>query len=443
MKILFAASEAVPYVKTGASVSVASALPKALAAYPNTEVCVFLPYYKSIQETPDFKVEKVLQFNTPLSWRNIQTTLYRASTQQKNLHYYFIDSPYHFYRDNMYGYEDDPERFAFFSKAALECLQYLNWHPDIIHVNDWQTAAIPIFLKAFYQGVDSYRSIRTLFSIHTPGCQGKVDKSFPYDVMGLPWDWNGTLELEGCVNLMKGSILTSDRISAPSLEKQPTEGIHRILNSYGYKCTGISIGIDPEAFDPANDPLIYSRFTADKPGNKLDNRRFLQEKLGLPLLDEIPLVVMTDEFADSNEADLIRTTLNDILTEDLQLIIFDTGKEQHHETFIRYASAYPQKVSVITVYDHVPTCQVYAGSDMILVPSEKESCGITQLIAMRYGAVPILRNAGDSFADAIRRTLLLYQNKDCWNDLRRRAMTHDCRWDQFVQEHWQLCLSLV
>ena len=189
MKILFAASEAAPFLKTGGLGDVASALPKALSADENAQVAVFLPYYKAIKDSPRWDIEFLCNFRVPLSWRSVYCGVFRAKDTQRNLQYYFIDNEYYFYRDNAYGYYDDGERFAFFSKAVLESLQYLNWYPDVIHANDWQTAMIPVFLRAFYMGLDAYQPIRTLFTIHNMEYQGKAPESFVDEVLGLPEDW--------------------------------------------------------------------------------------------------------------------------------------------------------------------------------------------------------------------------------------------------------------
>ena len=209
MKILFAASEAAPFLKTGGLGDVASALPKALSAAPHTEVYVFLPYYKAIKDNPEFDIEYVTDFTVPVAWRSSYVGLFRAVSRKKKLQYYFIDNEYYFYRDSAYGYGDDGERFAFFSKAVLESLQYLNWYPDVIHSNDWQTALIPVFLRAFYQGAEAYQPIRTVFSIHNMEYQGKESLFFIHDCLGLPFDWHGTMQFDGCTNFMKKSRVSS------------------------------------------------------------------------------------------------------------------------------------------------------------------------------------------------------------------------------------------
>lgn len=476
MRILFAASEAAPFVKTGGLGDVAAALPKELASSPNTEVSVFLPCYQSILENPEFELEEVLQFNTPLGWRNIGTTLYRAVSKKKKLKHYFVYSPYHFQRREIYGCGDDPERFAFFSKAVLECLQYLDWYPDVIHANDWQTALIPVFLKAFYQGLDAYRSIKTLFTIHNMEYQGKTGSEFSEDVLGLPWDWLGTMDFDGCVNLMKGAILVSDHISTVSRTyareiQDPFygHGLHHVLSYHGYKLSGVVNGIDNEAFNPETDPLIHCRYSAHQPENKQENKRFLQEKLGLPIREDVPMIIMITRLAGHKGLDLVQGVMNDLMEEDLQLVVIGTGEDQYQEMFIRYASAYPQKVSANIVFDNTLAHQAYAAGDLVLMPSRQEPCGLTQLIAMRYGTIPIVRETGGLYdtvpalnietmeglgftfrtynahdmLDAIRRGIAVYHMEDVWKTLRHNAMCADYSWKHSVQDYWQIYRSMI
>ena len=476
MKILFAASEAAPYIKTGGLGDVAAALPKALAAAPNTEVFVFLPYYKSIRENPEFVMEQVAQFNVPLGWRNIHTTLYRAVTRRKKLQYYFVDSGYHFDRDGTYGYPDDCERFAFFSKAILESLQYLNWYPDVNHANDWQTALVPVFLKAFYQGLETYRPIRTLFTIHNMEYQGKIGKDFVNDCLALPWDWHGTMDFDGCVNLMKGAILVADRVSTVSRTyareiQDPyfAHGLHEVLRSHSYKLSGVVNGIDVDVFNPAADPLIPSHFTADEPEKKLENKRFLQEKLGLPCRDDVPMIIMITRLAGHKGVDLIQAVMEDLVREDLQLVVIGTGEHQYEEMFRYYAGTHPDKISANIVFDNTLAHQAYAAGDLVLMPSKQEPCGLTQLIAMRYGTIPVVRETGGladtvppfnpetleglgftfysynahDMLDAIRRGISLYHDKDRWDALRRNAMAADNSWNHSVQDYWQIYRSML
>lgn len=476
MKILFAASEAAPYIKTGGLGDVASALPKALSASPNTEVYVFLPYYKAIKDNPDFQIEYVTHFFVPLAWRSVYAGLFRAVSRKRKLQYYFIDNEYYFYRDGTYGYYDDGERFAFFSKAVLESLQYLNWYPDVIHANDWQTALIPVFLRAFYMGMEPYQPIRTLFTIHNMEYQGKAPDSFVDECLGLPDDWKGTMQFDGCTNLMKAAILTADRVSTVSRTyayeiQNPyyAHGLHKVLQDHSYKLSGVVNGIDTEVFNAATDPLIHTGFTAGEPEKKLENKRFLQEKLGLEVRDDVPIIIMVTRLVGHKGVDLVQEVMDDLMADDLQLVIIGTGEAQYENMFRHYAWQYPSKMSANIVFDNTLAHQAYAGADMVLMPSKQEPCGLTQLIAMRYGTVPIVRETGGLYdtvpafnpetgeglgftfksynahdmLDAIRRAESTYHDSKLWDTLRRSDMANDCSWKHSVQDYWQIYRSMV
>lgn len=476
MKILFAASEAAPYIKTGGLGDVASALPKALSASPNTEVCVFLPYYKAIKDNPDFELEYITHFFVPLSWRNVYAGLFRAVSRKKKLQYYFIDNEYYFYRDNPYGYYDDGERFAFFSKAVLESLQHLNWYPDVIHANDWQTALIPVFLRSFYMDLEHYQPIRTLFTIHNMEYQGKAPDSFVDEVLGLPDDWRGTMQYDGCTNLMKAAILVSDRVSTVSRTyaheiQNPyyAHGLDQVLQSHSYKLSGVVNGIDTEVFNPATDPLLYVNFTAEQLDKKLENKRFLQQKLGLACRDDVPIISMVTRLVAHKGVDLVQAVMEDLMHEDIQMVVIGTGEQKYEDMFRYYAARFPHKLSANIVFDNTLAHQTYAGADLVLMPSKQEPCGLTQLIAMRYGTIPVVRETGGLFdtvpalnpetmegrgftfksynahdmLDAIRRGTALFHDTSRWNTLQKNDMGFDSSWKHSVEDYWQIYHSML
>ena len=475
MKILLASSEAAPYIKTGGLGDVAAALPKALAEAPDAEVAVFLPYYKAIKENPAFELEYITNFTVPLAWRSVYCGLFRAVSKRKKLQYYFIDNEYYFYRDGCYGHYDDGERFAFFSKAILESLQHLDWYPDVIHANDWQTALVPVFLRAFYIDAEQYQPIRTLFTIHNMEYQGRFPGDFMGGVLGLPEDWRGTMDFDGCTNLMKAAILTSDRVSTVS-RTYATEiqdpyfahGLHDILRQNSHKLSGVVNGIDTEVFDPAADPLIYTNFTAGSLEKKAENKKFLQERLGLAVRPETPMVIMITRLVGHKGVDLIQAVMEDLMQDDLQMVVIGTGEWQYEEMFRAYAGRFPAKMSANIVFDNTLAHQAYAGADLVLMPSRQEPCGLTQLIAMRYGTVPIVRETGGLFdtvpaynietgegngftfksynahdmLDAVRRAGELFHDKEHWDALQRSIMAYDSSWTRSVQEYWDLYNSM-
>ena len=476
MKILLAASEAAPYLKTGGLGDVAAALPKALSDTPDADVRVFVPYYKAIKDNPDFHIEYVTHFFVPLSWRSVYAGVFKATTEHDNLTYYFIDNEYYFYRDGAYGYYDDGERFAFFSKAILEALQYLDWYPDVIHANDWQTALVPVFLRAFYMGLPAYQPIRTLFTIHNMEYQGKAPNSFVDECLGLPEDWKSTMEYDGCTNVMKAAILVSDRVSTVSRTyayeiQNPyyAHGLHEVLQAHSYKLSGVVNGIDTKVYDPATDPLLYVNYTADEPEKKLENKRFLQQKLGLACRDDVPMVIMITRLVGHKGLDLIQAVMDDLMWDDIQLVVIGTGDRQYEDMFRYYAARFSHKMSANIVFDNTLAHQTYAGGDIVLMPSKQEPCGLTQLIAMRYGTIPVVRETGGLYdtvpalnpetmegrgftfktynahdmLDAIRRAASLFHDQERWDILRRNDMAYDSSWKHSVQEYWQIYYSMV
>ena len=476
MKILLASSEAAPFIKTGGLGDVAAALPKALAEAPNTEVAVFLPYYKAIKDNPEFELEYVTNFTVPLAWRSVYAGVFRAVSKRKKLQYYFIDNEYYFYRDGCYGHYDDGERFAFFSKAILEALQHLDWYPDVIHANDWQTAMVPVFLRAFYMNLEKYQPIKTLFTIHNMEYQGRFPGAFVDECLGLSADWKGAMDFDGCANLMKAAIVTADRVSTVSRTyayeiQNPyfAHGLHDILRQNSHKLSGVVNGIDTEVFDPAADPLIYANFTAGSLEKKAENKKFLQERLGLAVRDDAPVVIMITRLAGHKGVDLVKAVMEDLMSDDLQMVVIGTGEWQYEEMFRSYAGRFPAKMSANIVFDNTLAHQTYAGADLVLMPSQMEPCGLTQLIAMRYGTVPIVRETGGLFdtvpaynietgegngftfksynahdmLDAVRRAEGLFQDKEHWTALQKSVMAYDSSWKRSVQEYWDIYRSMV
>lgn len=476
MKILFASSEAAPFIKTGGLGDVAAALPKTLSQTPDAEIFVFLPYYKSMKDNSDLEVEFVTSFTVPLSWRNAYAGIFRATSSKDNLQYYFIDNEYYFYRDGaIYGHVDDGERYAYFAKAILESLQYLDWYPDVIHCNDWQTALVPVFLKAQYQGNEAYWPIKTVYTIHNIEYQGWAGAGFLGEVLGLGEEWCGTLDMNGSCNLMKAAILTADKVSTVSRTyayeiQDPyfAHGLDGILRENSWKLAGVVNGIDTEVWNSASDPLIYANFDTDTLEKKAENKRFLQERLGLAVRDDVPVVIMITRLAGHKGVDLIQAVMDDLMWDDLQMVVIGTGEAQYEDMFRGYAYAFPHKLSANIVFDNTLAHQAYAGGDLVLMPSKQEPCGLTQLIAMRYGTIPVVRETGGLFdtvpaydpetgegrgftfktynahdmLDAIRRGAALFQDKEAWTALQRSVMEHDSSWNSSVEDYWQIYRSL-
>lgn len=476
MKILFAASEAAPFLKTGGLGDVAAALPKALSADEHAQIAVFLPYYKAIKDNPRWDIEFLCHFHVPLSWRSIYCGVFWAKDTAHNLQFYFIDNEYYFYRDSAYGYYDDGERFAFFSKAVLESLQYINWYPDVIHANDWQTAMIPVFLRAFYMALEAYQPIRTLFTIHNMEYQGKAPETFVDDVLGLPADWRGTTQFDGCTNMMKAAILVSDRVSTVSRtyaqeiqDPYYAHGLDAVLRHHNYKLSGVVNGIDTDSFDPVTDPLIPVNFSTAQLNKKKVNKRALQEKLGLDIRDDVPVVIMITRLVPHKGVDLVQAVMEDLMQEDIQFVVIGTGEGRYEEMFRSYAARFPEKMSASLLFDNKLAHETYAAGDLVLMPSRQEPCGLTQLIAMRYGTIPIVRETGGlcdtvpaynpetmegrgftfksynahDMLDAVRRGIALFHDSRRWKALQKQDMKFDSSWNQSVQEYWQIYRSML
>lgn len=471
MKILFAASEAAPYIKTGGLGDVALALPKALAAAGH-EVKIVLPLYGAIKRNePLFsRLSFVSDYQTKLAWRSQYSGLFREG-EGHNPEYLFIDNEYYFNRNastRIYGDGDDGERFAFFSRALLEGLSVLGFTPDIIHCNDWQTALVPTFLRQFYP---QYHGIKTVFTIHNIEYQGKMPQAFAWDVAGVDRYFTERLTYDGCINLMKGAIVEADAITTVS-ETYASEilgaffgqGLHGILGENRAKLCGIVNGIDTDVFNPETDPALAVNYKGTVAGlaARQENKRFLQERLGLALDENVPIVSMVGRLVSHKGLDLVEHILHEIMALGVQFVVLGTGDRRYEERLSEIASRYPGRMSVNILFDGALASQIYAGSDLFLMPSLTEPCGLSQMVAMRYGAVPIVRETGGlhdtvpayhpiektgrgfTFVDynahemlgAIRRAVTMYrEQKMDFDALQRRNMKEAFGWELSVKRY--------
>ena len=399
MKILFAVSEASPYIKSGGLGDVAGSLPAALAKEKNTEVCVFIPYYKKIKDNPDFKVEFVKSFGVNIARRTEHVGIFKGVSQRKKLIYYFIDNEYYFYRDNIYGYYDDGERFTFFSLAILESMRQLNYFPDIIHCNDWQTALIPLLKKASYNGV--YDNARTVLTIHNIEYQGKMPNEFMQDVICIDEYYRNVLTYNNCINFMKSGIVMADKVTTVSETysyeiRYPyfSHGLHYILKENEYKITGIVNGIDVDLYNPEKDPLIFENYSASDLSGKAKNKEELQKMLGLTVSPDVPVVAMVSRLVGHKGFELVEYVMDELMQRELQFVVLGTGDSRYEDMFNFHAYIHKEKMSANITFNPELANKIYAGADMFLMPSKSEPCGLSQLIAMRYGTVPIVRETG-------------------------------------------------
>lgn len=472
MKVLYVASEALPYVASGGLADVAGSLPKALRK--RLIGCrVVLPMYSSIKEELKEKLRFVTSFSVPVAWRRQYCGVFEANVD--GVIYYLLDNQYYFKRDGIYGHYDDAERFAFFSRAVLEMLPQIGLKPDIIHCNDWQSALTPVYYSLFYANRPEYENIKTIFTIHNIAYQGVYGKEILEDVLGIPADKAHVLEYDGDVNFMKGAIECANAVTTVSptyaeeiLDPWFSHGLDGILRDRQFKLSGILNGIDVVGYDPETDKSIFKNFSAEDFSGKKVNKQKLQEYFNLPQNADTPIMGIVSRLVDHKGLDLVKTVMEEILcTEDIQLVVLGSGDWQY-ENFFRYlAEKYPNKVGLRLGFIPDLARKIYAGTDLFLMPSKSEPCGLSQMVALRYGSIPIVRETGglkDSISDSgdhegngftfasynahdmmytIRRALEGYKNREGWNTLVERALKCDNSWKKSANDYIKLYKGLL
>ena len=399
MKILFAASEALPFAASGGLADVAGSLPAALGKHDDIDCRVVMPLYRSVTPNVRNKMTYLKDITVEVGWRKQYCGIY--TIQVGKVTYYLLDNPYYFMRDGMYGFYDDCERFVFFSRAVLEILPALDWKPDIIHCNDWQTAMVPVFYRVLYQYHQEFENIRIIYTIHNIQYQGIYGKEVITELMGLPTYHTSLLEFDGMVNLMKGAIETADRITtvSPTYAAQLREsayaaGLDSVVRSIQWKFSGVLNGIDMVSYDPECDPDLPARYTAAESEGKTLCKAALQQELGLAQEEGTPVLSMVTRLVGHKGVDLVCQALDGIMATGCQLVVLGSG-DGGYENFFRHAqNRYPGRLCAWIGYNEGLSRRIYAGSDLFLMPSKSEPCGLSQMIAMRYGAVPIVRQTG-------------------------------------------------
>ncbi len=456
MRILYAASEALPFAASGGLADVAGSLPKALVAAGH-EACVVMPYYvNTIKPEQKEKMNFITNFNVPVGWRSQYCGLF--SQQVNGVTYFFIDNEYYFKRDKgLYGYFDDAERYVFFSRAVLEMLRYIDFKPQVINSNDWQCALIPVYYNLFYKNEWGFGGIKHVFTIHNIGYQGQYGIDLVKDIVGIPPQSVSLLEYDGDINFMKGAIETADKVTTVSptyakeiLDPWFSHGLDRILVNKQYKTCGFLNGIDTDLYNPETDNTIAAKFSARSHKGKAACKSAIFEEFGMPQY-EIPLLVMISRFADHKGFDLVRYVFDEMIGVDIQVVVLGSGEKQYEDFFTEMHWRYPDKVGFYKGYNAPLAKRLYAGADMFLMPSKSEPCGLAQMIAARYGTVPIVRATGglkDSIIDygdngigftfqsynahdmlnAVRRAKGVWDNKSEWSKLVTRAMKADFSW---------------
>lgn len=399
-KILFVGAEVMPFAATGGLGDVMGSLPAALAQDENNDVRVVMPLYSAIGSKWREQMTEEAVFNVRLSWREQYCGV--KSLKRNGVTYYFIDNEYYFKRDQLYGSFDDGERYAFFCMASLDLIGQLGFYPDVLHAHDWQAALSVVYLNTNYRSAPGYENIRTAFTIHNIEYQGKYDFYILGDVFGLDDKYHDLLDWDGCINLMKAAIVCADRVSTVSSryaeEIRTAEyghGLQDILNENAYKLCGILNGIDYEYYDPHTDPVLAKNYSSRGIKGKAVNKLALQKKYSLPERQDVPMLAIISRLASHKGLDLLcEIAYNLVSDHDVQLVVLGKG-ESSYETFFKGLEAqFPDKVRALIEYDRDLSRQIYAASDIFVMPSKSEPCGLSQMIASRYGSIPVVRETG-------------------------------------------------
>ena len=472
MKILYVAPEAVPFSKTGGLGDVAGSLPRALLGH-GADVRVILPLYEATGDYWRRQMTFCKYIFVTLGWRSQYCGLF--SLERDGVTYYFVDNEYYFKRPQIYGFFDDAERFAFFCRAVVELLPELGWRPDIVSCNDWQTALVPIYLKR--EPSDFYRGIKTVFTIHNIEYQGKYGADILEDVFGLPVELydNGAMRYEGAVNLMKSAIYEADYITtvSPTYAMELTEpyfaaGMHNAIRDNSFKLRGIINGIDFDVYNPETDEKLPCAFSASDMSGKAANKRELQRELGLEENPDIPIIACVSRLVGHKGFDLVLAAIDTIMSWNVQLVVMGTGDHEFEQHFAYKASEYCGRMAVRIEYSEFLSARIYAGADLFLMPSRSEPCGLSQMIAMRYGTLPVVRETGglrdtvrpwpgegsngfsfqhystDYMLGALWEATSLYRDdRASWDALRQRAAETDFGWGKSAGEYMEMYGNLL
>ena len=477
--ILFVTTEAVPFASTGGMGEVCAALPHALNKTKKADARVIMPLYEEVAYRFKEKMTFMCNITVSLAWRNQYCGLFRM--EHAGVVYYFVDNEYYFKRQDIYGYYDDAERFAFFSRATLELLPYLGFRPDVLQSNDHLTALVPIYYELEYKKRVGYENIKNVFTIHNISYQGVYPLIIAGDVFGISEEDLPLIEFNGKINLAKGAICACDKITTMSPQyareirlPEYADGLDGVLIKNRDKIVGILNGIDTEEYDPATSPSLFVNYTADTVENKAKNKLELQRMLSLPENADIPVVCMVAHMVSQKGYDLLRKSINkvgaegNILDTDIQLIIIGQGDHDVEGYFMHVQNIFDRRMRVLITYNRDLAKKVMAAADMCLIPSYTEPCGLTQMVACRFGAVPIVRATGgliDSIKDCTksdgngfvfeeydsdvmdktitRAVSMYYYHKPEWLALVKRAMACDFSWNKSAQKYNDLYRSLI
>ena len=457
MNILYTASEALPFIASGGLADVAGSLPRAINEEGN-DCRVVIPYYGQIKQELKDKCSYLTNFTVPVAWRNQYCGVFTAVVN--GVTYYLLDNEYYFARNGLYGFYDDAERYIFFSRAVLELLRYIDFKPQVINANDWQTALVPVYYDIFYRYQGGYEDIKTVFTIHNIQYQGRYGLEIINDLMGIPLYHTDLLEYDGDVNFMKAAIECADKVTTVSpsyaweiLDPWYSYGLDRILVKKQYKLCGILNGIDMEANNPATDPHIAFNYDVNNfEEGKAKCKEALQDRFGLNK-DGSPVFAMVSRMVGMKGFDLVQSVADGLVDRGIELVILGSGESQYENFFSDLCGRHPGRVGTYIGFEPTLSQEIYAGADAFIMPSKSEPCGLAQMVACRYGTPPIIRETGGlrdsihdctlgegngfTFAgysahelyDACCRAQDRYYNKEDWNNLIRYDMECDFSWD--------------
>ncbi|MBR3802150.1 MAG: glycogen synthase GlgA [Clostridia bacterium] len=472
MKVLYAASEALPFIASGGLADVAGSLPQALRKRL-IGARVVMPLYDTIRQELKDTMTFITHISVPVAWRRQYCGIFEA--RHNGVIYYLLDNQYYFKRDRIYGHYDDAERFAFFARAVLEIIPHIGFKPDIIHCNDWQTAMTPVYYSTMYADQPGWENIKTVFTIHNIQYQGVYGMELIGDVLGMQPGTEHIVEYNGCVNLMKGAIETANVVTTVSpsyaneiLDPWFSHGLDNILAQRRFKLSGILNGIDVENYNPETDKDIFANYNSEDFSAKKINKAELQKMFNLPVKERTPVVGLVTRLVSHKGLDLIKVILDELLaTTDIQFVVLGSGDWQYEEFFKEMAARYPEQLGLRIGFVPDLARKIYAGADIFLMPSKSEPCGLSQMVALRYGTIPIVRETGglkDTITDSgdnegngftfarynahdmlhsIRRAVEGYQNEEGWNILVKRAMECNNSWNRSANEYIRLYKNVL
>lgn len=475
MNVLFVVSECVPFVKSGGLADVAGALPKQLRKL-GIDIRVIMPKYETIAEKYKKEMKKIAQLVVRVGWRRQYCGI--EMFEYEGVIYYFVDNEYYFKRHQLYGHYDDGERFSYFCRAVLDALPAIPFRPDIIHCHDWHTGMIPFLLREEYRKNSFYEQIRTVFTIHNLQFQGIFPREILGDLLNLSDRYFTIehLEFYGNVSFMKGALVAADIITtvSPTYKEEIQteyygERLDGLLRARQRDFIGILNGIDDEMYNPKTDPFIAVPYDIHTITRKQMNKRALQQYFGLSIREDVPIIAMVTRLTKQKGLDLVKCVFHEIIAEDVQFILLGTGDKEFEQFFHYMAETYPDKVKVYIGFNEELAHKIYAGADLFLMPSKFEPCGLSQMIALRYGTIPIVRETGGlndtvqsyneftgegngfSFTNfnahdmlyTIRRALTFYKEKQIWEKLMKEAMSRDYSWGQSALKYNKVYADLM